>query len=174
MTGRRLAVWLLVLATLAVYLAMALWSLPHLIDLAGGERPFDLRPLGYDPAEASRLLAALGPEGRHFYLAVQQRLDLVYPGLMAAVLIVLFRRQLRGPLAVAAGGVAVLAAGFDYLENHFVRTLILAGPDYLPETTVAAASAATVAKSLCGAVAFTAALAVGLRWGWRRWRRGRR
>ncbi len=65
--------------TVVDYLVMVLWSLPQL--RAAGLVPFDLRLCGYSPVEARAYLEALGPDQRAFYVGVQHRLDLVFPGL---------------------------------------------------------------------------------------------
>jgi hypothetical protein len=55
--------WLVVAATLGVYLVMVLWSIPRISAEAGGLPVFDLRPGGYTFEEARAFLAALSPEG---------------------------------------------------------------------------------------------------------------
>ena len=86
MVSRRVAFWALFAVTNIVYLVMVVWSLPKVSEAAGGLVPFDMRPTGYSFEEAKAFLAALGPEGTAFYLHVQQRLDLLYPALLAATL----------------------------------------------------------------------------------------
>jgi hypothetical protein len=58
--------WTLFAITIAVYLTMVLWSLPHLREMAGGLAAFDLRPTGYSPAEAKAVVSALGTAGADF------------------------------------------------------------------------------------------------------------
>ena len=41
---------------------------------------FDMRPTGYTFVEAHAFLIALPPEGTTFYLNVQEKLDVAYPG----------------------------------------------------------------------------------------------
>lgn len=143
-------------AMAAVYLAMVGWALPHLKELAGGLDPFDLRPFGYDAAEARALLSALGEGGGDFYLNVQHRLDTAYPALLAVVLVLSFRALSRGVVLGFLVGVSVLAAVFDYLENLAVRDMLLAGPEGTTEAMAAAASRWTVLKSAAVTIALVA------------------
>ncbi len=86
----RLIFWIMFAVMLGVYLVMVLWSLPLLMADAGGLPAFDLRPAGYSHDEAQAFLAALSPEGRAFYLDVQQWLDTAYPALLGVVLVMAF------------------------------------------------------------------------------------
>src|SRR4051795_2528469 len=67
--------WALTAASLAIYLVMNAVTLPHLADLAGGAKMFDLRPLGYDFATAQNLLTRLAADGAAYYENVQHRLE---------------------------------------------------------------------------------------------------
>ena len=161
----------LIAVTLAVYAAMVLWSLPRIAQSAGGQLPFDLRPMGYSLAEARRFLVALDSDAVAFYLHVQQRLDFIYPALMALVLMAAFARLFGWLPAAILSGIAVLGAVFDYLENAAVREMLTAGPDHLSQSLVHGASRWTMLKSGFAGVAILALL-VGLVWaGWQRWRR---
>lgn len=159
--------WCVVAVTLAVYLVMVLWSLPRIADWAGGLAPFDMRPLGYSPEEARAFLAALPEEGRAFYLNVQHRLDLAYPGLLALSLVLAFRRLAPGALGLALGIVAVTGAGFDYAENAAVTRLLGADPT---DAALVSASRLTLAKSVCATLALSGLLILLVRAGLRRWR----
>ncbi|MFT4514143.1 MAG: hypothetical protein ACI91B_002851 [Planctomycetota bacterium] len=93
MSRLQITFWVLFMLAMAVYAAMVSWALPTVSAAAGGLavfdlRPsvFDLRPTGYSLVEAKQFLAALTPEGRAFYLQVQQPLDLFYPPLITATL----------------------------------------------------------------------------------------
>jgi hypothetical protein len=156
------------LATGAVYLAMVLWSLPELSRLAGGNLPFDLRPMGYTPTEARAFLAALGDEGRAFYRGVQHRLDLVFPGLFALSLILAFSRLAPRSLSLILSAVAAAAAGFDWAENAAVAWLLTEPTP--TDAAIVTASRLTLLKSLCVTLAMTGLLVLLLRSGWRRWR----
>lgn len=135
-------------AALALYLTMVLGPLAQLAELAG-ERVFDMRPAGYDLADATRILAALGAEGRRLYQAVQIPLDTLYPAMMAMMISCWLGWSVtRGaprwlwPVGLAA---AWLAAAADYAENALVLTMLTSDP--LSATRVATASAASVLKS---------------------------
>lgn len=164
---RKLLFRAIIAATLGVYLAMVLWSLPKLSAMAGGGLPFDLRPFGYAPDEARGLLAALGEEGRGFYRDTQHRLDLFFPGLLALSLVLLFRRLLAGVPGLILSALALLAAAFDWAENAAVAGLLAA-----PEATdamIEQASRLTVIKSGLGTAVLVALLVLLIRAGWRRW-----
>lgn len=156
-----------VAVTLAVYLVMVLWSLPRITDWAGGLVPFDMRPLGYSPEEARAFLLALPAEGRAFYLDVQHKLDLVFPGLMALSLVLGFRHLAPGASAFVLGLLAVSAAGFDYAENAAVAALLSADPT---DAALVAASRLTLTKSIFVTLALSALLILLVRAGLKRWR----
>lgn len=170
MSGKAVAFWVLFAVTLAVYLTMVLWSLPHLQQMAGGLPGFDLRPMGYSVAEARDLLAALGPSGAEFYLNVQLWLDMAYPVLMAAVLIFSFIKLAKGTWAWALAGGAVVIAACDYLENLAVAGMLRAGPEAVTDAMINAAAGWTVWKSGSSALVFTALLVLLARAGWLRLR----
>ena len=174
MTAGRAAYAALFAVTAALYAVMVGWSLPRIAVAAGGLTPFDLRPGGYSRAEAHAVLAALDSDATAFYLTVQQRLDLAYPGLLALVLaIALWQMTRRWPLALRLAGLTLCAAtaGSDWLENARVAAMLRAGPDGLTPALAAAASRATVAKSALGAVAMTLVLGLALI---RLWQRARK
>lgn len=166
----RVVFWAMLGAMLAVYGSMLFWSLPKLSALSGGQVMFDLRPGGYSMGQARDILTALGDEGRAFYQNVQHRLDLVYPALMAGVLIMSYWRLFKPAWATGFGAIAVLAAAFDYLENAAVSTMLTAGPADLTAEMAAAASRWTQVKSIVVSVAMTLLLIGLIRAGWRRWR----
>ena len=147
---RKLLFWSLCGATLAVYLVMALWSLPTVSAGAGGLAPFDMRPGGYSEDEARAFMAAITPEASAFYRDVQQKLDLVYPTLAALTLFFALSALLPagwGTWRYVFASPAVLVGVFDYLENHAVAGLLLAGRDATP-TMIADASQWTVLKAV--------------------------
>lgn len=150
--------WPVLAATLAVYLAMVLWSLPFIQTEAGGLRPFDLRPCGYSPDEARAFLNALGKSGRSFYLGTQHRLDLFFPGLLAVLMILGLSRLYSRRWTVALGLIAVSAAFCDYEENIAVADLLRLGPTGIDEEVVSIASLFTMLKSLLSTVVFVALL----------------
>lgn len=150
MTMRRIAFLLLLAATLAVYGVMALWSLPRISAVAGGLAPFDMRPAGYTFAEARAFIAALPAPEVTFYLAVQQKLDLAYPALLAATLFFAIAALLPARLGGWRWLVALIAipgSVFDYLENAAVAAMLRSGADGLDPQLVQAASRWTLLKS---------------------------
>jgi hypothetical protein len=168
---RRILFWTVILATGSIYLAMLLWSLPELARMAGGLRPFDMRPTGYSTAEARAFLAALDEEGRTFYRQVQHGLDFAFPGLFALSLILGFQRLASRPVAMVLSAIAIASAGFDWAENAAVAGL-LATPDPT-DAAIAMASRMTVMKSALVTLAMTAMLILLVRAGWRRWTKPR-
>jgi hypothetical protein len=159
--------------TLAVYLAMILWTLPAIQADAGGLRAFDLRPGGYDLIEAQAFLSALGAEGRALYLGAQHWLDLVYPALLAMFLgLLIWRLGADAPRWVLWIGAAlcVAGAGFDYLENARVAAMLVSPVDQIDAGQVAAASFATVWKSRLTTLAVVLLLGLAIRAGWRKWK----
>lgn len=167
MPSKRIAFWLLFAVTAAVYGTMVLWSLPRISAAAGGLAPFDLRPRGYSVTEAQAFLAALKDDGRHFYAAVQHRLDWLYPALLAATLYSAIAALLPGPRGtwrwfVAAPVIAVML--FDYAENAAVAALLAADPAAIDAAAVERASTWTVLKSNTTAAATIVLLALS---GWR-------
>lgn len=161
--------WICFFAATGLYLVMVLWSLPLISEAAGGDVPFDMRPTGYSGEEARAFLTALSDEGRAFYLAVQHRLDSIYPGLLGVTLALGLMLVYRG--WVAALGV-VLSAGValaDYMENMAVATMLRVGPEGVSDAMADAASGWTLLKSGLSTVVFLALLIGALRIGWRRW-----
>lgn len=164
------AYWALFAATLAVYGAMVGWTLPAISRDAAGLAPFDLRPMGYTPAEARAFLAVLGDEGRALYLGAQHWLDLFYPVMLALVLIGAVR-ALIGPLSLqfvlcllALGGMAG-----DYLENARVAIMLSPG-GAVPDGLIEAASRASQLKAGLTALVMLAVCAGLARAGWEKWR----
>jgi hypothetical protein len=150
------------LAGAAVYMLMINVTLAHL-EAVSGMVPFDMRPLGYDPQVAARLLDALGAAGRNDYITRQIPLDTVYPALLAMTLFstiawlkpdLQFRKTGRVGIACAIG-----AALFDYAENLGIAAMILNWPN-VADGLVYATSGASIAKSglTTGAVVITLAL----------------
>lgn len=138
-------------AAQAVYMFMLTLTLPTLENLAGGLRPFDMRPGGYDLMSARLLLEALGEDGRAFYLYRQIPLDLIYPGLFALAYYLAWRWLALRAWPKWAGlskfaWLAVFAGLADYAENAFIVSMLFAYPN-LTESLVTAASMATLIKS---------------------------
>lgn len=149
-----------------IYLAMIGVTLAH-IETVSGQRPFDMRPLGYGPTEAAALLDALGPEGRAYYLSHQIPLDTLYPAMMALTLIAAMRwlgRHTPGRTLVNLGTVVSVGAALcDYAENLGIVVMIQSWPN-LSDPLVQSASTATIAKSVLTTLAMSLALLMaGLR-----------
>lgn len=161
--------WALFVLTGAVYLGLVLWSLPRIMAAAGGAMPFDLRPAGYDLAEAQAFLMALSDAGRRFYLDTQHILDTAYPPLLAVTVALgahlLFSRAVARTVAV----IAVVGMAADLYENHLVAQLLQGDAAQPDPALVARASLATLVKSGATTIGLTALLIGGLRAGWRRW-----
>jgi hypothetical protein len=62
-----LLVAVLLVASGLMWAVMFFGPLGHLTDLAGGLRPFDIRPEGYSYPETRVFLEALGSQGRAYY-----------------------------------------------------------------------------------------------------------
>lgn len=141
--------WVLFGVTMAIYLAMVLWSLPLLSAATGGLAPFDLR-FGYSLAEAQAFLAALPPEQNAFYANTQHLLDLVFPPLWSLTLF--FAIAALAPPAIGAwkwalAALALPLAFFDLMENFAVDRMLAAGADGLTPELVQAASRWTMLKA---------------------------
>jgi hypothetical protein len=147
--GSRLRL-LFIIAT-AIYLVMVLITLPYLSQQAGGLQMFDLIPRGYDIQYTNQLLDALGEGGRWHYLTRQIPLDLLYPGLLSAVLcgawlMLLKSGQISASFLRGFTTVAVLAGLADYGENIAVATMLVSFPD-ISLGLVTTASLLTIIKS---------------------------
>ena len=155
---------------MAVYVAMACWTLPAIATDAAELAPFDLRFRGYSAAEARAFLAMLGDDGRELYLGPQRWLDLAYPALLAAVLIGALRALVRPRwLYVVLSLVAVAGMLADYIENLRVAALLTA-VGAVSDAMIAAASHATQAKALLTSVVLLAVAAGLARAIWIKWR----
>ena len=152
------AFWLSFCTALAIYLTMALWSVPFIASQAGGQAPFDMRPLGYSLSDATRFLSALSEEGREFYLNVQQRLDIAYPALLGLALVLGLQLALRRPWGTVFGVVALIATSADYFENYLITGMLRTPVEALDEVTVQVASFLTMSKSVSHMICFVALL----------------
>lgn len=166
----RLIFWVLVALMTGVYLTMVFWSLPIITQASGGLMPFDLRPSGYGFEDVMHLLEAMPEDTKRFYLQVQHKLDSVFPALMAVVFVMAFQRLFHGSPKFIFSAVAVLAAGFDYLENAAVAELLNMSMIDLTRETVKMASLWTLLKSVAVTLAISALL-VGLVLAWMRKRK---
>lgn len=149
MTGR-LPYVLLGLATLALYLAMAVWSLPTIRLEADGQMPFDLRPFGYSAQAAEDFLNALSDEGRVFYGEVQHRMDAVFPTLLLLWSGWTIGLLYRGPVRWGLIALALAGCIADYGENAAVARLL----DGFDAETAQNAARWTMAKSAAATVVY--------------------
>ncbi len=152
--------WVVVAATVTNYLIMVLWSLPQVTEMAGGDVPFDMRPSGYSFDEALAFLIAITDTGRDFYLNTQQLLDSFYPALFATTVAIALAHLLPRSWGWTLAVIAVLAGGFDYLENSAVAAMLRVAPDALTPAMVSTASTWTLAKSVSTTIASVALLIV--------------
>jgi len=169
-----IAFWICFAATVAVYAVMVFWSLPKIVEAAGGHAPFDLRPAGYSLDEAKSFLAALSADGRAFYHGTQRVLDSVYPLLLASTLglglwlvVPSSSHLVREPLVL----IPVLAMIADLTENQLVARMLDASVQTLDATTVKMASVTTIVKSILTTYAISALLALAVLQAWTRRRR---
>ena len=78
-----LLVCALLVASGLMWAVMFFGPLAYLSRLAGGESPFDIRPMGYSYEEAYAFLRAIGERGRRYYANRELLLDMFYPPLYA-------------------------------------------------------------------------------------------
>lgn len=171
MRPARVAYWAVFAAALAIYGAMVGWTLPAISRDAGGLVPFDMRPAGYSVEEARAFLTALGDQGRAIYLGPQHLLDMLYPALLAMVLIGAVR-VLIGPVSLR-WGLALMALGgmaADYLENARVGAMLL-HDGAVPDAMITAASRATQVKAGLSTVVMLAVCAGLALAAWKKWRK---
>ncbi|MCB9994336.1 MAG: hypothetical protein H6873_11850 [Hyphomicrobiaceae bacterium] len=169
----RIIVWPLAGLTLALYLVMVLWSLPHLQALAGGQVVFDLRPAGYTYEQSVAIVTALGRDGADFYLGTQQFLDTIYPALMSLTLFVAIALLLPESINIGrliVPWIAFAGAAFDYSENAAVREMLITGPQAIDPAIAAFASQSSILKATFTAIAMLLLIALLVRWGWLRLR----
>ena len=178
---RFLSGWLvaaLLLASGILWAVIAFGTLAHLQRLAGGLPPFDIRPLGYSYADAREFLAALGPQGRAYYLYPELVLDSFFPPLYALSLaLALWWLTMPGRLRAGTTPTVwrwtlvaiplVMAAVDGGVENVCIARMLWRWPDLAPGL-VHLASLATQVKSLLLAVTamMMVALAVVALWRW--------
>jgi hypothetical protein len=124
------------IVSFALWGVMVFWTLAYLRRTAGGLEPFDLRPFGYTPEEARKLLHALSSIGRKYYADVQLQLDTAFPAVYALSRgLLLFwvtapGRTAARPLPLPARLVLLIlplaTAWFDYFENEGIAAMLAA------------------------------------------------
>ena len=141
------------------YAMMLVYSGPKLLSAADGLWPFDARIMGYSLEDATRYVTTITPEGRLFYLEVQQMLDTFFPALFAlSLMITLYRLAPKLPVLYLF---PIVGALFDYYENAAVAQILLTNaPD---QGLVEMASLLTGLKFAAIAISLLAIL-----WFWRK------
>jgi hypothetical protein len=124
------------IVSFALWGVMVFWTLAYLRRTAGGLEPFDMRPFGYTPEEARKLLYALSSIGRKYYADVQLQLDTAFPAVYALSrgLLLLWvtapGRTAARPLPLPARLVLLIlplaTAWFDYFENEGIAAMLAA------------------------------------------------
>ncbi len=145
--------------TNAIYLTMILWSLPTLMEYAGGLKAFDMRPAGYNFSDATTLLRNLGNDGLNFYKNTQLLLDTFYPfGFILTYAIGclwVFEKLDSLKFLGKSGALASVIAGIaDYIENFFIFQLIEVNPQ-ITEDLVSKANISTLVKSISTTIAMS-------------------
>ncbi len=166
--SRRVAWWIVFLATVVVYMIMLLGTLPAISAEAGGLLPLDVRLMGYTGDEVRSFLAELSDTGRGIYLGLQRNLDIVFPLLLGSTLTGLIWALVENrALRFALGAAVLFHVLADYRENYLVAGLLVhEGP--VSDHAAASASWTTQVKylSVSGVILYlSAALALN---GWRR------
>ncbi len=153
--------WVILVASLAVWLLMNVWTTPKIEQFSGGLRLLDMRFSGYTFSEAREFVAALGEEGVELYLGVQLWLDMIFPPLLGVVLFYAYRWLFPGWPGSAFGVLALASVLVDYMENMALYVVLRAGADAMTPEMVATAHQWTTVK-WSFALAGLAVLFVGL------------
>jgi hypothetical protein len=168
----------LLVASGLVWALMFFGPLAHLSELAGGMKPFDIRPMGYSYEQARSFLEAIGDQGRAYYLNPELVIDTFYPPLYAVSRgLALWWLTMPGRLGgarISRGvryaliAVPVAMAGLDLIENGCIATMLWTWPN-LSYGLVEVSSFATRTKIVLGVL--TELLMGGLAMMWLlRWR----
>lgn len=153
--------WFFLAAMMLPWLGMNIWSAPKIEALSGGLRLPEMRLTGYSFEDLQAFLAAIGDEGRDFYLGVQLWLDMLFPPLLAAVLFLCFRWLYPGFAGRIIGTASLSSVVIDYLENAALAVILRAGPEALTLEMAAEANQWTIAKWTLAQVGL-AALIIGI------------
>lgn len=129
-TKRRVLV-LFVLTNL-IYFLMVLVTIPATVEYSRGLQVLDMMPLGYDFDYVEALFAALGEDGRDYYLYRQIPLDMLYPLLFAvgySLLLAFFLKKINKLNRLYLLCLIPFLAGLaDYLENFGIIALLNSYP----------------------------------------------
>lgn len=133
--------------------AMFGWAMPG-VRAACGVPPLDGR-FSWSRTDAQAFVAACGTDGLRAY-ATMELLDLVYPALLAAALLVwtmLLSRDLPGRWRIALAAPALAGMLADYLENAAAWSILAAGR--VPTSPlIEAGGGAALVKNVAGGIAF--------------------
>ena len=154
-----LLVYALLVASGLMWAVMFFGPLACLSRLAGGESPFDIRPMGYSYEEAYAFLNAIGEQGRLYYANRELLLDMFYPPLYAisrglALWWLTMPGRLRDapvPLSwrYALIAVPIIMASLDLVENGCIARMLRTWP-ILSHDLVQVSSLATRMKMIVG------------------------
>jgi len=128
--------------TAVLWAVLAFVAAPHLKSITGGAPPLDLRWQGYDATDVRKLMEALGPEGRAYYLVPALAIDMFFPlfyavsHALALWWLTVPNRSFPGAMTIAwrrlliAFPIAELI--FDWTENTCSAIMIWTWPDLSP------------------------------------------
>jgi hypothetical protein len=163
----------LLLVSGLLWAVMFFGTLAYLSRLAGGLKPFDIRPTGYSYEEAWAFINAIGEQGRAYYLNPELIIDTVYPPLYAiSRAFALWWLTMPGrvrrallPLGLryAFIGIPVAMASLDIIENSCIARMLWTWPD-LSSGVVSISSVATETKIALGALTETLMGSLALIW----------
>jgi len=171
----------LLVVTAILWAFLAFVAAPHLKSITGGAPPLDLRWQGYDADDVRKLMEALGPQGRAYYLVPALALDMFFPLFYAAShglalwWLTVPNRSFSGAMPIAWRRLIVVPPiaefVFDWTENICSATMVWSWPDVSP-ALVRLSSLATqikfVAAPLTEILLVVFALLALVRWGRRR------
>ena len=94
---------------------------------AGGQdaAPLDGRCKGYSPDEAAALFDALGNDGRAFYAISELTLDVLFPLVYGAWLVICIWLVWGRPWRLVLAGVVVITCAADLVENALIAYMAL-------------------------------------------------
>ena len=145
-----------------VFVVMSLVTLPIITRESEGLPPFDTTALaGYDYDYATRFVAALSSYGKTIYLYVQEPLDVLFPLLSAAFIVLSLTRLGMGRWAWAGFIPMVL----DYIEN--IMVIIMLTTSFGPPVPLVS-SAMTQTKAVVTMVLYLLLVILFIRYLWRR------
>ena len=131
--------WILLGATLVSWLIMNLGTVPRIEELSDGLRLLDMRFTGYSFEEARDFVAAIGDEGAALYLGAQFWLDMVFPPLLGAVLLICYLYLFPRWIGWAMGAGALAYVIVDYLENFAIAAMLRIGAEGMTQEMAAIA-----------------------------------